>query len=30
MVKEFDAGALMKTMALDYIRRAVRKLFGRT
>jgi carbon-monoxide dehydrogenase small subunit len=30
MVKEFDAGALMRTMALDYIRRAFRKLFGRT
>lgn len=30
MVKEFDAGALMRTMALDYIKRAFRKLFGRT
>lgn len=29
-VKEFDAGALMRTMALDYIKRAFRKLFGRT
>jgi len=30
VIKEFDAGALMRTMALDYIRRAFRKLFGRT
>lgn len=30
VVKEFDAGTLMRTMALDYIRRALRKLFGRT
>jgi carbon-monoxide dehydrogenase small subunit len=28
MVKEFDAGALMRTMALDYIKRAFRHLFG--
>jgi carbon-monoxide dehydrogenase small subunit len=29
-IKEFDAGALMRTMALDYLRGAIRKLFGRT
>src|SRR5262249_31224675 len=29
MVKEFDAGALMRSMALDYVKRAIRKLFGR-
>jgi aerobic carbon-monoxide dehydrogenase small subunit len=29
MVKEFDAGALMRSMALDYIKRAFRKLFTR-
>jgi aerobic carbon-monoxide dehydrogenase small subunit len=28
VVKEFDAGALMRSMALDYIKRAFRKLFG--
>lgn len=28
MVKEFDAGALMRSMVTDYIKRAFRKLFG--
>jgi carbon-monoxide dehydrogenase small subunit len=30
MVQQFDAGALMRSMAFDYIKRAFRKLFGRT
>jgi hypothetical protein len=29
MVKELDAGALMRSMALDYIKRAFGKLFKR-
>ena len=29
MVEEFDAGALMRSMALDYIKRAFRKLTRR-
>jgi carbon-monoxide dehydrogenase small subunit len=27
-MKEFDAGALMRTMAVDYVKRAFRKVFG--
>jgi aerobic carbon-monoxide dehydrogenase small subunit len=30
MVREFDAGALMRAMALDYIKRTFRKLLGRS
>jgi carbon-monoxide dehydrogenase small subunit len=30
MVREFDAGAMMRSMALDYVKRAFRKLFRRS
>jgi aerobic carbon-monoxide dehydrogenase small subunit len=29
LIKEFDAGALMRAMAFDYVKRAMRRLFGR-
>jgi carbon-monoxide dehydrogenase small subunit len=29
LIKEFDAGALMRAMTFDYLKRAMRRLFGR-